>query len=82
MDRFDRNLVEIISQGDSIILVGSGVSVGTGYPTWGGLVKIVYEGIFPNCDKSIQEKYNNLWEKNQPEDFLNFFDFAVDTFGK
>lgn len=82
MDRFDRNLVEIISQGDSIVLVGSGVSVGTGYPTWGGLVKIVYEGILPKCDKSIQEKYKNLWEKNQPDDFLKFFDFAVETFGK
>ena len=82
MDRFDKNFVKIISQGDSVILVGSGASVGVGYPTWGELVKIVYLGIVDECNNELRERYNNLWLENDSSKFLKFFDFAEKKVGK
>lgn len=82
MDRFDKKFVEVVSQGDSIILVGSGASVGIGYPTWGGLVELVYNGLVNDFDKNEKAKYFELWKQNDSAKYLDFFDFAAEKYGK
>lgn len=82
MDRFDKKLLEIITQGNSVILIGSGASVGAGYPTWSGLVELIYNGIKKSLTELEQQRYFELWEKKDSSKYLSFFYFAEKRCGK
>lgn len=73
MELVDSALLKAIHSGKSYILVGSGLSIGSGYPSWSELASMILE---ENRNSITPELYSSMkmeMKNGNSQELINFF---------
>jgi hypothetical protein len=84
MSRLDQNLLKKLTHGKCFLMLGSGVSINSGYPSWVDLAKKVLQYAKDKTllsDKDIQIIDTKL-KKTNSEDLLNVFELLSEILSK
>lgn len=73
MSKLNTQLLKNISHGDSIVLIGSGISIESGFPSWKNLAEYVFKEISEVEDYDCSY-LGNLLKNPESENLLKFFD--------
>lgn len=73
MSRLNTQMLKNISHGDCILLIGSGISIESGFPSWKSLAEYVFKEI--NKDKDYDfSRLENLLKNPISQNLIKFFD--------
>lgn len=75
MGKLNTQLLKNISHGDCIVLIGSGISIESGFPSWKNLAKYVFTKINKYKDYDFSNLEDLLKDSNS-KNLLNFFDYV------
>ena len=77
----DTDLLDLVNSGNAWVFVGSGVSVDSGLPSWGGLVSQTIGALTPEHQLMV-ENDAHLWESKAAGDFARCFQRIQNVAGR